>query len=188
MWFETGLAQLQAHLLRFLDRIDLTSPLTYGFYLIFTPLHKIPQPLRDAAKKNCYNQRFITTGRFQNFRFFRLMLVIGVSLIIILTSLILEPCVRILRRFYVTATGEARQNARNTDSKFWLVRAVTDRFGAGPWTVSRQTSDVALPILHQTQPPAGLSLRGRGNSLASKKLARKQRYDYTGQGYENVRT
>ncbi|KAM5360695.1 hypothetical protein ACJZ2D_013573 [Fusarium nematophilum] len=87
LWFETGLAMLQAHTIRFLGRIDLSSPLKYGRYLTYRPLDELRGAERDAVVTNCHSQKFTPTSGYQNFRFFELMLVVSVCLGLIILNL-----------------------------------------------------------------------------------------------------
>ncbi|KAH7146809.1 hypothetical protein B0J13DRAFT_621753 [Dactylonectria estremocensis] len=151
LWFETGLAMLQAHIIRFLGRIDLSSPVIYGRFLIYQPLAELPPgPERDAARTICRNQKIATTDRFQNFRVLDLMLVFALSLCIILTSLLLERCVKIVRRRWVTHTGQSRELAWDMDSKFWLLHVALGSVGVGPWRRGGKTMDSSIPVVDES--------------------------------------
>ncbi|KAH7123044.1 hypothetical protein EDB81DRAFT_952022 [Dactylonectria macrodidyma] len=151
LWFETGLSLLQAHFLRFQGRIDLSSPELYGDFLIYEPIEEMPGGrLRDAAEYACQNQKFTTTGRYQNFRFFELMLIITISFCLIVSSVQLEPALTLIRRRWSTKTGQSRQLARDTDGKFWLLRFALESVGVGPWRRGGKAQKSHVPIVDRS--------------------------------------
>ncbi|KAH6977783.1 hypothetical protein EDB82DRAFT_557180 [Fusarium venenatum] len=151
LWFETGLALLQAHFIRFLGRIDLSSPAMYGDFLIYKPLADLPlRPELDAARTLCHNQKIATTGRLQNFRCVDLILVFALSLCVILTSLLLERCVKTGRRHWVTHTGQSRQLTWEMDGKFWLLHIALGSVGVGPWRLGGNSMDSSIPVADES--------------------------------------
>ncbi|KAH7112716.1 hypothetical protein EDB81DRAFT_670601 [Dactylonectria macrodidyma] len=151
LWFETRLASLQAHFLRFQGRIDLSSPDRYGNYLIYEAIDEMPSgPLRDAAEHACQNQKFTTTGQYQNFRFFELMLIITISFCLIVSSTLLEPALALARRHWSTRTGRSRQLARDEDNKFWLLRLALENAGVGPWRRGGRAKNSHVPIVDRS--------------------------------------
>ncbi|KAK3937728.1 hypothetical protein QBC46DRAFT_356451 [Diplogelasinospora grovesii] len=151
LWFETRLALLQAHVVRFLGRIDLSNPSLYGRYLVYQPLDSLPEgPEKDAVYDGCYNQKITTTGQYQNFQFFPVMAVVVVCVLIILVSLSLEACVRIARQRWVSRSGTVRQLARDLDGQYWLLRmALEGTTGAGLWRRGGRKMDSDIPVVDQ---------------------------------------
>ena len=148
LWFETKLALLQAHTLRFLDRIDLTNPI-YQNMLIYQPIDTFPKGSRerDAVEANCRNLRISTSGRYQNFQLWGVILVIVLSVVMIGASMVLEPCSRLLRRHWITHEGQIRQLARDMDGQYWLVRMALEGVGVGPWRRGGGKADGSIPVV-----------------------------------------
>ncbi|KAK1834113.1 hypothetical protein QBC39DRAFT_31541 [Podospora conica] len=148
LWFETKLALLQAHTLRFLDRIDLSSPI-YQNMLIYQPMDSLPKGSeeRAAVDANCRNLRITTSGRYQNFQLWGVMLVIILSVLIIGVSMVLEPCARLVRSHWVTHEGQIRQLARDMDGQYWLVRIALEGAGVGPWRRGGSKADGSIPVV-----------------------------------------
>lgn len=157
LWFATGLALLQGHILRFLDRIDLSSPEVYGRYLTHVPLDKLSGREREAADYNCHNQKITTTGQFQNFQLLGVLIVIVSCVFIILISLFLELTVGYVRRYWVSKDGQARQLAREMDNQFWLLRMSLEGAGVSGWRRGGRKMDSSIPIMentHMVHPPS----------------------------------
>jgi hypothetical protein len=151
LWFSTGLAQLQSSLLNFLGRIDQTDSGTYSNYLIYQSLDDMASgPEKDAAYKNCHNQKIVSTGQYQNFDFVAVLTVVLLSLLIALASLILEPCIQLSRRRWVSKEGQVRQYARTFDSKFWLLRMALEGIGVGTWRRGGRKETSEIPITEKT--------------------------------------
>ncbi|KAH6982411.1 hypothetical protein EDB80DRAFT_825066 [Ilyonectria destructans] len=150
LWFETGLALLQAHILRFLGRIDQSSPLMYGYFLTYRPLSELPNgPEREATHRLCYNQKIAMTGSYQNFRVPEVVLVITLSVWIIAVSLVLEPCMKIIRRVWVTREGQLREQSRDMDSKFWLLHKALESVGVEPWRRGGKALNLSIPVANE---------------------------------------
>jgi len=152
LWFETRLALLQAHIMRFLDRIDKTSPI-FERTLIYQPYDSLPPgPKRDAVQHSCNNMRLSTTGQHQNFRFWPVLLVILWSLSLITISISMPTIVRIIRdRVWITQEGQQRQLARDHDSQYWLLRMALEGTGVGPWRRGGRKADAAIPVVDHMQ-------------------------------------
>lgn len=148
LWFETKLALLQAHTLRFLDRIDLSSPI-YQNMLLYQPMDSFPKgsKARDAVDANCRNLRITTSGRYQNFQLWGVMLVIVLCIVMIGASMALEPCSRLIRRHWITHEGQIRQLARDMDGQYWLVRMALEGVGVGPWRRGGKKADGNIPVV-----------------------------------------
>ncbi|KAK0732106.1 hypothetical protein B0H67DRAFT_640410 [Lasiosphaeris hirsuta] len=157
LWFESRLALLQAHIMRFLDRIDTTSPI-YERTLVYQPYDSLPPGKeRDAVYNSCNNMRITTAGRYQNFRFWVVMIVVIFSVLIVTISVSLEMLMKIVRRIWVTKDGRARQLARDSDSQYWLLRLALEGAGIGPWRRGGEKADSNIPVVDHVQSLSPLS-------------------------------
>lgn len=148
LWFATGLSQLQSNFFYFLDRIDLIDPGLYGPYLVYQdPKDVISSPEREAAISSCQNQKMVSTGQYLNLRFGAVLIVICFSAAIILVSLVLEPCVRLYRRNWVSKLGRVKQLARTLDNNFWLLRMALESVGGTGWRKGGKKEDSAIPVI-----------------------------------------
>ncbi|KAK5660205.1 hypothetical protein OQA88_13678 [Cercophora sp. LCS_1] len=151
LWFETKLALLQAHIMRFLDRIDKTSPV-YERTLLYQAYDNMPSgPEKDAVYTNCHNMRIKTTGQYQNFRFWAVMLVILFCAGVILLSVSLGRVVSIVRGHWITREGQMRELARDLDSHYWLLRMALEGVGVGPWRRGGRKMDSSIPVMDHLQ-------------------------------------
>lgn len=107
----------------------------------------------------------------QNFGFAALLLVALPSAGLIAMSVALEPCVRAMRRRRSSCCGRSlsssssssrtarvRQAARETDSKFWLLRMALEGVGADGWRRGGVRGGSDVPVtdsLVQVYPPDG---------------------------------
>jgi len=133
----------------FQARIDLANP-TYAKFVTHRPLESIPDgPDREAAAMCCSNQKIATTGTYQNFQFFGVMIVISVCAFLILVSLALDFTVAQVRKRWVTPVGTARQLARDHDNRYWLLRVALQGSGVQHWRRSGSKRDNPLPIVDQ---------------------------------------
>ena len=94
-----------------------------------------PGPKRDAYSRQCHNQRVLSSAAVQNFNFAGVLLVIFLSVGLIVLGLLLEHMVHGLRRWRPTRIGEARQLARDMDSRDHLLRMALEGAGIGGWKV-----------------------------------------------------
>lgn len=151
LWFETKLALLQAHIMRFLDRIDKTSPV-YERTLLYQPYESMPSgEEKDAVYTNCHNMRMTTTGQYQNFRFWAVLLVVLFCIGVIVLSTCLGWAMRILRQYWVTREGQMRQLARDLDGQYWLLRMALEGVGIGPWRRGGKKMDLSIPVVDHLQ-------------------------------------
>ena len=135
---------------QFQTRLDLTNS-TLAKFLTYRPLDSIPAgPERDAAALCCTNQKIATTGTFQNFQFFGVMIVVAACAFLILTSLLLEVTVGFVRERWRSPEGEARQLARDHDNRFWLMRMALEGTGVRHWRRAGRKSDNPLPIVDRS--------------------------------------
>lgn len=154
LWFETMLATIQVQLPLFSQSVDRDSlgPFPQDF-LIFSPIDSIESDVvRDAVSRSCYSNKMKSVGQYQNFNLISLVLIVGVSIFIIVISLVLEPLVGLFRRRFRKShggNGYARQLARDADGKYWLLGAALARAGAESkdWTRGGKNFDSAIPIL-----------------------------------------
>lgn len=148
LWFETKLALLQAHVVRFLDRIDLSSPF-YTNTLIYRPYDSMPKGAeRDAVYAGCQNQRIATTGQYQNFKFWAVALIVIVCAAILALGVALDPAMRFIRqKWWRTEEGDAKQRARDRDGLYWLLRLALEGQGVGPWRMGGRKADSEIPVV-----------------------------------------
>jgi hypothetical protein len=152
LWFESRLALLQAHIMRFLDRIDKTSPV-YERTLVYQPYESLPAgPERDAVRYSCDNMRVKATGQHQNFRAWVVALIVLPSILLIVLSLSLPTLVRLVRdHIWVTQEGRQRQLARDLDHQYWLLRVALEGTGVGPWRRGGKKADSNIPVVDDLQ-------------------------------------
>jgi hypothetical protein len=142
----------------------------YGGFLVHKPLDDLPLgPERDAARTFCHNHKIATTGRLQNFSFVELILVFALSLCIILASLLLERCVKVGRRHWVTHTGQSRQLAWEMDGKFWLLHIALGSVGVGPWRLEGNVMDSSIPVADESHLVNGPTEYGADHFYTSNK-------------------
>jgi len=167
LWYETKLALLQAHVVRFLDRIDLSSPL-YANTLIYRPYDSMPKGAeRDAVYAGCQNQRIATTGQYQNFKFWAVALIVIVCLVILALSVALDPAMRFIRRkWWHTEDGDAKQRARDHDGLYWLLRMALEAQGVGPWRRGGRKADSEIPVVDGFY-SSGFGFSGYGSGYGS---------------------
>jgi len=148
LWFESRLALLQAHIMRFLDRIDKTSPI-YERTLVYQPYDSLPPgPERDAVRYSCDSMRITATGQYQNFRAWVVFLIVLPSVFVIVVSLSLPTLVRIVRdHVWVTQEGRQRELARDLDHQYWLLRIALEGTGVGPWRRGGKKADSNIPVV-----------------------------------------
>ncbi|KAK0648466.1 hypothetical protein B0T16DRAFT_115929 [Cercophora newfieldiana] len=148
LWFETKLALLQAHILRFLDRIDKTSPI-YTNTLIYRPVDGMGKEEREVVEGVCKNMRVVTTGQYQNFQVWGVVFVIVVCAVVIGVSVCLGTVMRMIRGWRVTSEGEMRQRARERDGIYWLLRLAMEGEGVGPWRRGGRRADQGVPVVDE---------------------------------------
>ncbi|KAK5660326.1 hypothetical protein OQA88_12867 [Cercophora sp. LCS_1] len=137
--------------MRFLDRINKTSPV-YERTLLYQLYDSMPPgPEKDAVYTNCHNMRITTTGQYQNFRFWAVLLIVLFCAAVILLSLCLGAVMRIIRRYWVTTEGQMRELARDLDSQYWLLRMALEGVGVGPWRRGGSKMDSTIPVVDHLQ-------------------------------------
>jgi hypothetical protein len=77
------------------------------------------------------------------------MIVVAICTFIILTSLLLEFIMGLIRRHWVTKEGQARQLARDLDSQFWLLRMGLQGTGVRHWRRGGKKMDSYIPVVDQ---------------------------------------
>lgn len=130
LWFETALSMLQDLTLGFLDISGFNN--TQGAFQV-TPVKNRSPSDREAAEWQCTGQKVRSRGQVQNFNVTGLIIIVGISTIIILVGLLLEPCVGVFRAIWKRPAGQLRQFARATDNRFWLLHAGLRGQGAYQW-------------------------------------------------------
>jgi hypothetical protein len=130
LWFQTGLAMFQEHLMVFLNisKFNITS----GAFQIY-PVESMDQAGKDEAQWQCTSQKIRSNGQVQNFNFTALIVTIVLSFCIIITSLLIEPCAKLLRSSCRNRAGFLRQYARYTDNTYWILHVAMAATGVGPW-------------------------------------------------------
>jgi len=134
---------------QFQTRLDLSNP-TFAKYLTFRPLDSIQDSAeRDAAMMCCSNQKIATTGTYQNFQLFGVMVVVAACLFLILTNVLLESTVALIRERWGTREARARQLTRDYDNRYWLMRTALQGNGVRNWRRGGADNDLPIPIIDQ---------------------------------------
>ncbi|KAK4450614.1 hypothetical protein QBC34DRAFT_297082 [Podospora aff. communis PSN243] len=162
LWFETKLALLQAHILRFLDRIDKTSPI-YTNTLIYHPLDGMGKEEKIEVRNACQNMRIVTTGQYQNFQVWGVVFVVVLCAVVIGVSAALGTVVGWVRgTVWVTREGAVRERARERDGVYWLLRMAMEGEGVGPWSVKRGGGVPVVRFGDNVAPGEGSEMEGEG--------------------------
>ncbi len=135
---------------QFQTRLDLANP-TLAKFLTYQPIDSLPAgPARDAAMMCCSNQKIATTGTYQNFQFFGVMVVVAACAFLVLTSYVLELAVGLIRDRWPSPAARTRQLARDYDSRYWLLRMALQGAGVPHWRRGGRKHDNPLPIVDQS--------------------------------------
>ena len=133
-WFQTNLAKMQAYAIEYAANKKDLGP--YGY--IYHPNPDLP--IDAPWVHQCKNQRIRNSGSYQSFSVLGLVVLLVIGGILIILSLILEPAVRLLRRF--TGSGPHREAARIADRKLQLQRMIFEEGGHGVW--EKEMDDVPV--------------------------------------------
>ncbi|KAK0624396.1 hypothetical protein B0T14DRAFT_554257 [Immersiella caudata] len=167
LWFETKLALLQAHILRFLDRIDKTSPI-YTNTLIYHPLEGMDKEEKNEVRNACQNMRIVTTGQYQNFQVWGVVFVVVLCGVVIGVSVGLGTVVGWVRGMWVTTEGGLRERARERDGAYWLLRLAMEGEGVGPWSrAGGRMGKGGMPVVRYGEGESdGEGMKGDGSEVA----------------------
>jgi hypothetical protein len=157
LWFETKLALLQAHILRFLDRIDKTSPI-YTNTLMYHPLEGMGKEEKTEVRNACQNMRIVTTGQYQNFQVWGVVFVVVLCVMVIGVSAGLGTAVGWVRGVWITREGAVRERARERDGVYWLLRLAMEGDGVRPWRVRKG----GIPVVRFEDAGDGSEFEGEG--------------------------
>jgi hypothetical protein len=108
----------------------------------------LPQsPTKDVYSRQCHSQRVLSSAAVQNFSFAGVLLVAILSLGLTVLGLLLEHMVRWFRSWRPSRMGEARQLARDMDSRDHLLRMALEGPGIGKWKVGAFEIPVTSEII-----------------------------------------
>lgn len=163
LWFQTGLARLQAEMYRFPDQSDVVS--APGVHVLAAS-NLTDARARDATVAMCFSQRTSSMGQVQNFDFAGLLVVVCVSTAIIVADAALEACVRRLRRWKLRRRGDPdrppsvsqlRQLHAGADGMYRVLQAALDGRADGLWRKGGKERDKDIPVLDGRPPVLALA-------------------------------
>jgi hypothetical protein len=154
-WFTTSLAKMQSSVVEYASNED---PGPYGYIITPENFHE-PPAKRDQLTQQCKTQRIQSSSKVQSFSMLGLGIVSGTAVLLILVSLSLESCIKLVER---KSTAIHRGVARQADDKLHLLRmALGDQGEVGlHWGIG--TLDV---------PVAGIRAEIEGPSMGAEGLA-----------------
>ena len=110
-WFTTSLAKMQSTLVEYVSNEDLGP---YGYVTTPENFDDDPPARRDVLVQQCKTQRIQSSGKVQSFSVLGLGIVSGTTALLVLVSLSLESCVKLVER---KSTASHRSVARQADDK-----------------------------------------------------------------------
>lgn len=170
-WFGTSLAKIQASMVAFADNgfnlgpyVYVTSPYS-GVSPSVTDVTAFDIAVNQAWQDQCRGQLVQVTGAVQNFSFLGVMIIAGVSVFLVMTSLVLGPIVDAIAK-----NGGPVAIARQADDKFHLQRMALGDPADPDNTWQRGTFNV--PVLQQgtqsfRRPAAPVNAAEGGDRLTS---------------------
>jgi hypothetical protein len=117
-WFTTSLAKIQSSIIEYASNDQDLGPYAY----INSPdtFNDQPPAVRTAFQAQCKTQRIQSSREVQSFSVLRFGIVLGTMAILVFTSLALDSCMKITRRWRRSVSHRAA--ARQADEKLHLLR------------------------------------------------------------------